>query len=467
MQRWQLTTGLAVGAFLAAVVAPSIYQLYPIEPAISPAVLPTPEPVLEPAPVVEAGTLSLSVALDQDAQLLNSGEDRFIVIEVNAQDAEPAARTPVHLAVVMDTSGSMGGRGKITHARMAAAELAAQLGPDDTLSLVTFDDRADVLIRSGSADQASRMQRLIQGIKPGGGTNIYDGLTQGQALLSDPALSGVKRVVLLSDGMANLGVVEPHELARISGSMVSQGVTVSGLGLGLDYNEDLLAAMSDAGGGNYHFIDKPGQLAQMFQQELSQMSAIVAREAVVDVTLPAGVTLLDVYGYDAEIDKDGYRVFLGDLHGGASRKIVARVRIDDSTVKKAPVAGVELGYVDLEAGEGRTTQASLVAEITPDAQAAARSINSRVGVEAATAAAARLLDEGARAWERGESERGAARLEAGAVMLKQMSARYAAPELETIAAEFDAQRDDFSSASPSDGVYQVKKAKERARVYSR
>lgn len=465
MQRWQLTTGLAASALLAAIFVPSLVRQAAVT---TPTPAPVPKPLVEvtPAPVASSdGALHLDAGLDQGSLMQSSGEERFLVIEVSADDIAGSERLPVHLAVVMDTSGSMGGKGKITNARMAASELVGLLGPDDTMSLVTFDDAAEVLITTTGADEASRMQRLISSIKPGGGTNIYDGLTQGQALLSDNSIEGVKRVVLLSDGMANLGVTDPAELARLSGSLVSEGISVSGLGLGLDYNEDLLAAMSDAGGGDYHFVDRPGQLSDMFSAELTQMGAVAGRGTTVDVSLADGVELLEVYGYDAARDADGYSVFLGDVHGGSVRKVVARVRVDDSRLGDLDVADVSLRYTDPGDRSLQTASAEVDATVTASEAVAIHSISSRRGSAAASAAAAKMLDEGARELQSGNKAEATARLQEGEQLLRTLSRRYDSPDLEEMADDFAGQQADFSSAA--EGHYEVKKAKESARGYSR
>jgi Ca-activated chloride channel family protein len=462
MQRWHLTTGLAASALLAAIFVPSLVRqsarVAPVTPQTAP-----PSPLNDS--VATSGDLHLEAGLDQDALLQSSGEDRFLVVEISADDVGGIERLPVHLAVVMDTSGSMGGKGKITNARMAASELAGLLSPDDTMSLVTFDDQAEVLFKTSGTEDASRMARLIAGINPGGGTNIYDGLTQGQALLSDDSIEGVKRVVLLSDGMANLGVTDPTELARISGSLASEGISVSGLGLGLDYNEDLLAAMSDAGGGGYHFVDRPGQLTDIFSAELAQMGAIAGRGTTLDVELAPGVELLEVYGYDAALDADGYSVFLGDVYGSSVRKVVARVRVDDQALGDVDIAGISLRYTDPADNRALSTAAAVDAEITANKRLAASSIDARRGSAAASAAAAKMLEDGARALQSGNKSEATAQLEQGEAMLRQFSERYDAPVLEEMADDFAAQQVEFSSAA--EGHYQVKKAKESARGYSR
>ena len=272
-------------------------------------------------------------------------------------------------------------------------------------------------------------------------------------------------MVLLSDGMANLGVTDPVELARISGSLVSAGISVSGLGLGLDYNEDLLASMSDAGGGDYHFVNRPGQLTDIFSAELTQMGAVAGRGTTVDVELAPGVELLEVYGYDAARDADGYSVFLGDVHGGSVRKVVARVRVDDQALGEIDIADISLRYTDPTDHRALSTTAAVDAEVTDSKRLASQSVDSRRGSSAASAAAAKMLEEGARELQSGNKAEANARLEEGEEMLRELSRRYDAPVLEDMADDFAEQQVEFSSSTG--GHYEVKKAKESARGYSR
>lgn len=469
MQRWHLTAGLAGAVALAAFVVPSLRG------GSSPAsqVPQPPEPpgatVAAPAPGTFDGVLELSAALDQEALLQGRDGDRYLVLEVSAPDLPGDVRRPVNLAVVMDTSGSMAGRGKIDNARMAAVELVEQLRPEDRFSLVTFSDAGRVVVESGAVDDPARIARTIRSIRPGGGTHLSDGLELGLDQLADPQLEGVKRVVLLSDGMANIGVTDMDTLARTAGSKVREGVTVSALGLGLDFNEDLLTAMSDAGGGQYHFVDRPGQLAAMFSQELETMTHVAGREVSVDVDLPRGVQLQEVYGWTATRDGEGFQVFLGDVHGGETRKIVARVSVDSSELGELDIADVALRYTDAEAEQAALELARVDATVTPDVAIARASVNKKAGVAATRAHVGTLVDQSARSYDKGDLAGNMAKLEEANQLLQAMGYAYDADELEADQEWVATQQAAFQAAPPTsdDGLRQVKTAKEAARAYAR
>lgn len=468
MQRWHLTAGLAgaaaLAAFLAPVLAPTLRGAPPEPVTVLPggAVVPTP-------PAAQDGVLELRAALDQGSLLQGRDGARYLVLEVSAPDLPGDVRRPVNLAVVMDTSGSMAGRGKIDNARMAARELVRQLRPEDRFSLVTFSDAGRVIVESTPADDPARLERLISGIRPGGGTHLSAGLELGLEQLDQAELEGVRRVVLLSDGMANIGVTDVDTLARTAGSRVDAGVTVSALGLGLEFNEDLLTAMSDAGGGQYHFVDRPGQLAAMFEQELQQMTRVAGREVAVEVELLTGVRLLEVYGWSTTPTSEGFQVFMGDVHGGETRKIVARVDVPDDALGAVEVAEVALRYTDVEAARPAVELAAVQAEITRDARVAQASLDRKAGVSAARAHAGKLLDEGARSFDEGDVATNRAKLDEARGLLRTLGAAYDAEELQADEVAVAAQQQAFSAAPPAseEALFQVKAAKEAARGYSR
>ncbi|MEC7946007.1 MAG: VWA domain-containing protein [Myxococcota bacterium] len=477
MQRWHITAGLTATAILAAVLVPTFVG----EPAVSiPSSLdPTPsDPTpLDPPPPTPPGLetasaegpLTLSAALDQGALLHGSSEARYLVMEVAAPDLPGEDRRPVHLSVVMDTSGSMNGEGKITNARMAAKELASLMRPADTLSLVTFSGTATVQLSTHAVTDAARIGRIVDSIRPEGGTNLHDGLSAGMAQLDRPDLVGVKRVVLLSDGRITMGISGQGPLAHQAGSGVAQGISVSALGLGLDYDEDLLAVISDAGGGSYRFVDRPGQLAQLFSDELQQMGSVIGREATVDVSLPSGVTLEELYGYDASLRPGGFGVFLGDVHGGETRKIVARVHVEPAATGRLGVAEVGLRYVDADSGHLTMASADVDALVTTDNQVAAGSLDNAVLAKATRARSAKLLDESARAWEAGDRTANRSKLEEAERLLLAVGRLAGNAGLLDDADAYRKQKEAFEAA-PSDsdaGSYQVKKAKEVSRAQSR
>jgi Ca-activated chloride channel family protein len=257
MRRWMLTTCLSGTALVAALLIPDLHAALSTRAGLSPTPAPDPAPAgAKPQPTGPTGSLEFTARLDQGTLLAGSDEDRFLVITVKAPDPDPGRRMPVDVSIVMDTSGSMSGWHKMDYARAAARELVSSLQPGDRVSLVTFSDRARVLLPSQQITETRSILAAIDRIQEGGGTNMYGGLTTGLEQLRSGEQGYVRRMLLLSDGHANVGVSDSTSLTSLARQASMADVSTSTIGLGLDFNEDLLASMADAGGGSYHFVDQ-------------------------------------------------------------------------------------------------------------------------------------------------------------------------------------------------------------------
>lgn len=430
MQRWQLTVGLFSAALLAALVAPRLAAAPPMSP-------PTPQipsRVAErptPPPGLPIGHVEVTARLDRAAILADATSERFLTITVGAVATRgPMIRRPIDLAVVMDVSGSMSANGKMDHAKRAAKRLVSEMHPEDTYALVTFEDDATTVIPPTQVLDPGLLHRAIDQIYEGGGTNLYAGLDRGareiRRGLEDDA---VGRVVVLSDGHANVGTIEPDALARLASEWAADGVTVSTIGLGLDFNEDLLATLSDVAGGTYAFVDDPNELETVFAAELNRSVSLVARRTAVHITLPAGVDGLEVIGWDAERHAQGWTVWLGDVYAGETRKIVARVRVDGGDSGSVEVADVRAEYHDLIEGRMSASTATAAAQVTTDPERLGASMNRDAAAEASRAWGTWHLDQSARAYAEGNVEESKRLISEGRKVLESAARQLAMPSL--------------------------------------
>jgi Ca-activated chloride channel family protein len=251
-------------------------------------------------------------------------ETRFVTVELKTPEITSTERKPLDLAVVIDNSGSMSGD-KIANARRAAHHLVDQLGAEDRFSLVVFDSTANVVVPATSVHDRTALHAAIDRIDDAGGTNLYAGLDLGlQGLSRD---GRIPRLILLSDGQTNEGITDPLEIARRAGNAFEKGVGISTIGLGIDFNEDLLFSIAKSGGGSYDFVDNPSQLASVFSDELDRSAALAGRQAVIDLDLGPGVEGVEVLGWAATRTDDGWRISLGDLPSSSTRRVVARVTV--------------------------------------------------------------------------------------------------------------------------------------------
>lgn len=464
MARWHLTLGLTAASLAALFIAPRLVGHGPAAPP-----LPEPPPIPE-APTTPTGGLRLEAGLDHTA-ILGQGEERFLAITVTApNDGGDVMDRPVDLSVVIDASGSMSAQGKIEYARQAARMLASSLDRDDRFSLVVFNDAARTLIPAVPVDDPSALHRAIDGIYEGGGTNLYAGLEQGADQVRSSLRPGmVGRVVVLSDGHANVGLTSAAAFERFSAELSATGVAVSAIGLGRDYNEDLLAKMADLGGGSYDYVDDPRELAGVLADELERTASVVARGVRVKVKLPPNVEPLDVIGWDATREADGWSLWLGDVYAGETRKIITRVRVGAAPEGELAVASVSADYHDLLLDADAMSTAQARATVTRDRNLAAASVDRDRAVASHRAWGAWHLEQSARAWEAGNREEARRQVSAGKAVLQQAAIDFAEPSLEGDAAQLNALGYVVESAPADsyDGKGALKAAKEGYRALSR
>lgn len=199
--------------------------------------------------------------------------DVLIRITPPELDLKKTARTPLNLSLVLDRSGSMGGE-KMVRARQAAMYCVDQMLATDRLSVVVFDERIDVLFPSEPVTNKQLMKDLISRIETRGSTALHEAWVRGGLTISEQLLDkGINRVLLVTDGQANVGITSNDEIVSQSLGLFKRGVSTSTIGIGDDFNEDLLLPMAQAGGGNAWHVVEPDDMERIFQIELEGLVA--------------------------------------------------------------------------------------------------------------------------------------------------------------------------------------------------
>ncbi|WP_119672083.1 vWA domain-containing protein [Deinococcus sp. RM] len=204
------------------------------------------------------------------------------------------ARRPVNLALAIDVSGSMAGS-PLKHAIRAAQAVVDGLEPQDLLSVVLYDDSVSTLIAPTAVTDRAALKDRIGSIRAGGLTNLSGGWLKAiEHVQAGASADRVSRVLVLTDGQANVGITQDDVLIKTAGQKAEAGVTTTTLGFGSSFNEDLLMGMARAAGGNFYFIQSTDDARDVFSFELQTMKAVVAQNLTVTLTPAAGVTVADI-----------------------------------------------------------------------------------------------------------------------------------------------------------------------------
>ncbi len=263
----------------------------------------------------------VKLAVEPNQSVFAAGESNKAYVRVQLEglgEEEPAGvRPPVNVALVIDRSGSMRGP-KIEQAKEAAILALSRLTPRDRVSVVAFDHNVDVVVPAGPFVDFPEMKQRISSIHPGGRTAIYAAVRQAGQSVSEAVSEGsISRVILMSDGQANVGPSSPAELEQLGRELAGQGISVSTIGLGLDYSEELMTRLAAASDGNHAFVENPEQLAGIFNKEFGDVFSVVGQDAEVEIECPEGVEPLRGMGRDMKIQ--GRRASSGSIASAPSR----------------------------------------------------------------------------------------------------------------------------------------------------
>jgi Ca-activated chloride channel family protein len=328
----------------------------------------SPTTVIRPVPTIEVRVLA-----SREATMANGPAREQFLLEL-VGGAEPglpglgtsAARTPLNLGLVLDRSGSMEGV-PLAYAKQACHHIVDLLSPDDVLSIVTFEEVVDVLMPPQRVTNKDAIKAGIERLIVGNTTNLYDGIAMGahQVLqLDDPRRA--TRLVVLSDGEPTVGIKDFGTLVNQAAEIKSRGVTITFLGFGPDYNEELLAAMAKRAGGNYYYIPRPELIPEVFRAELEELLTVVARNLNVEMHLARWVTLRASTGMSAPPGERSFTIPLADLERGATIHHVFDFEFANHPVGFYRVAWGALTYDDCLSGAHCRQDLDFVIEFTPD-----------------------------------------------------------------------------------------------------
>lgn len=359
------------------------------------------------AAVKSAAEETITLHVVPERGVVYRGGSREVIVEVEVKAKRPAEtyRSPVNLSVVLDRSGSMAGA-KIEKARQAACVALDKLDPDDFFSLVVFDNKTDLLIpaaRVGSREHREEWKAQIERIHPGGGTALYAGVQTGATEVRknlDP--ERVNRVILMSDGLANVGPQRTSDLVELGHKLRAEKLSVTTIGLGDDFNEDLMTGLAEASHANYYYVKDAEKLPGIFEEELGSASARVASGIRIRIEVPAGVCVREIVGHpEIKCEERAAEISLPELFGSEHRIYHLRCHLDEAGADSVALANVGLTYEDEAMKKHASQTGSATVRLTDDEKKSIESIRDETARNVAVLqnrldreAAVRLADAG-------------------------------------------------------------------------
>lgn len=326
--------------------------------------------------------VTLRVSPEREAVCRKGDHEVILELEIKGRHPENGRHCPVNLSVVLDHSGSMEGA-KLEKARQAASAALDRLENDDIFSLVQFDSEAELLLppeRVGDRAHRNAMKDRIARIRAHSGTALYAGVQLGARQVTHfLAKDHVNRVILLSDGLANEGPSQPADLAILGRELAGNGMSVSTIGLGEDFNEDLMTGLAEASHANYYYVRDAERLPGIFAQELGAAGTRVAGDLRLRIEMPDGVRLRGIIGRpDIHVDERTGEIDLPELFGDEQRLFHLRCAFDAPAAASLPVASVTLTYDDTAAKTRQSQNRNVSVRVTDDAAESDKTVQDSV-----------------------------------------------------------------------------------------
>jgi Ca-activated chloride channel family protein len=295
--------------------------------------------------------------------VMKAGEKQFNHLRVSLNGCKPeraSERMPVNVAFVIDRSGSMAGQ-SIAQAREAAIMAINRLDARDIASVVIFDNMIDVLVPAQKVADRKQFTDPIRQISARGSTAIYGGVTEGaNEVKKHLDARRLNRVVLLSDGLANVGPRNPSDFAQLGRELLKAGISVSTIGLGARYNEDLMLQLAKAADGNHAFAAAPDDLVKIFNKEFDEVLASCAQTVSIDVELEPGVRVVRAISREGQISAQNAKFKMNQIYQETEHYLLIEVEVDGKAASAERDFGrVRVAYTVPDSGAKQTLDAPI------------------------------------------------------------------------------------------------------------
>jgi Ca-activated chloride channel family protein len=311
--------------------------------------------------------LELEAALGSRYGYASGTSREHLLLSLKSSGAQMGRRMPLNLCLIIDRSGSMEGE-PLEYVKRACSYVVDLLEPSDALSIVTFEEQVDIVMPARRVMNKALIKEHINRIQAGNTTNLYDGLVAGCMQLASLNAPGyLNRALVLTDGEPTAGIKDFNSIVQQVAEQKKRGISITALGFGSEYNEELMAGIARRSGGNYYYIAQPALIPEVFRRELETLMTITAKNVRVRLNLSKGVQGRYVYGVPSpQFSQRTIEFQLQDIERGSHISNLTELEFDRHVPGIYRVVRAEIAYDDAISGRSEVISADAVLEFTTD-----------------------------------------------------------------------------------------------------
>ncbi len=392
-----------------------------------------------------AQTINLTVEADKSVAAAGQKQLVYLRVGLTGCDAEIfKERVPVNVAIVIDKSGSMSGR-KIEKAKEAAILALHRLNSRDIVSVVVYDSGVEVLVPATKMTKRNDIIRKIRQIHAGGSTALYAGVQNGaEELRKFLSRNSVNRIVLLSDGLANVGPESPSALGQLGANLVDEGISVTTVGLGLGYNEDLMSQLAYKSDGGHYFAETADELASVFDHEFQRSLSVVAQKVQIEIICGEGMRPVRILGREGSINNRSVKLDIQNIYSQHEKYVLLEVEVPaHKNNKTRQLAAVRVNYHDMKENTTQKSSHGCHIRFSDSKDEVQKHLNKRVAADAVEQIAIENNKRALALRDKGQTKEAKKVLGRNVYYLRSHAERLGSDKLDTYATENESDADNL------------------------